>query len=81
MPGRVEAWEVAWIPCLRRNDGEGACGGLGGGSVAWCAPRRDTRGERGYDESLKCGRGLLSEQLGNHGVHSRAVGLTAELRH
>ena len=25
--------------------------GWGGGSVAWCAPRRDTRGERGYDGS------------------------------
>ena len=34
--------------CLRRNDGKGARE-VGRRAQAWRAPRRDTRGERGYD--------------------------------
>ena len=45
--------------CLCRNDGK-RCAGLGRRERAWCSPRRDTRGKRGYDGSLLRGGFLLA---------------------
>ena len=62
--------------CLRRNDEEGAC--EGGEVGAWLGAHH---GEIPAASAGMTELGLLSKQIGNHGVHCRAVGLAAEFGH